>query len=48
MLTELAHSISYVYQWSVIIGVLSLACILMMGKAKLKYQQQPSKKHNGR
>jgi len=36
MLVGLADSISYVYQWSIVVGILSVVCIFIMGSAKLE------------
>ncbi|MDB5052897.1 MAG: family major facilitator transporter [Bacilli bacterium] len=44
MLSALADSIAYVYQWSIIVGVLALVFILMMGGAKLEIPAQTKQK----
>ncbi|WP_409343811.1 MDR family MFS transporter [Paenibacillus sp. MBLB4367] len=42
LMSVLADSISYVYQWSIVIGVLAFLFILFMGKARMEI---PAKSH---
>jgi EmrB/QacA subfamily drug resistance transporter len=44
MLSALADSISFVYQWSIVVGVLALLFILLMGNAKLEIPDKTKKK----
>jgi EmrB/QacA subfamily drug resistance transporter len=44
MLSALADSIAYVYQWSILVGVLALAFILMMGGARLELPEKSQQK----
>lgn len=44
LLSALADSIAYVYQWSIVVGVLAVFFILMMGSAKLEIPDKAKQK----
>jgi hypothetical protein len=44
MLSALADSVAYVYQWSIVVGALSLVFILLMGGAKMEIPAQTKQK----
>jgi EmrB/QacA subfamily drug resistance transporter len=44
LLSALADSIAYVYQWSIVIGVLAVVFIIMMGPAKLEIPDKAKQK----
>jgi hypothetical protein len=44
MLSALADSISFVYQWSIVVGVLALLFILLMGNAKMEIPDKTKQK----
>jgi MFS family permease len=44
LLSALADSIAFVYQWSIVVGVLAVVFILMMGGAKMEVPAQTKQK----